>query len=54
MGRARFNPGWRVRRERGKRQQHCMGCQRPIVYGDRCPPCAQLVRTRAAKRRRRR
>ena len=32
----------------------CIGCKRRIVYGDRCPPCAQLVRTRAAKRRRRR
>jgi hypothetical protein len=40
--------------KRGGKGRHCLGCYRPIVYGDRCPPCAQLVRTRAAKRRRRR
>ena len=32
----------------------CIGCKKPITYGDRCPPCEQAVRTRAAKRRRRR
>jgi hypothetical protein len=40
--------------KRGGKRRHCLGCDRPIVYGDRCPPCASLVRIRAAKRRRHR
>jgi rRNA maturation endonuclease Nob1 len=32
----------------------CIGCHRRIVYGDRCPDCAHLVRVKAAKRRRKR
>jgi hypothetical protein len=32
----------------------CLGCHKPIVYGERCPTCATLVRAKAAKRRRKR
>jgi hypothetical protein len=32
----------------------CLGCHKPIVYGERCAACATQVRIKAAKRRRRR
>jgi predicted amidophosphoribosyltransferase len=33
----------------GKRQ-HCLGCQRPIVYGDRCPDCQRELRQRKRRK----
>jgi hypothetical protein len=39
----------------GRAQGRCIGCERRFAGpGDRCPPCRRRVRTRAAKRRRRR
>jgi hypothetical protein len=40
---------------RGTAQGKCRGCRAWFVGpGDRCPPCARLVRIKAAKRRRKR
>jgi hypothetical protein len=41
-------PGW------GARDLRCVGCHRTIFYGERCPPCARMVKLKAAKRRRKR
>jgi hypothetical protein len=32
----------------------CLGCHRPIIYGDRCRACATEARVKADKQRRRR
>jgi hypothetical protein len=54
MGKARFNPGWRLRRERGGRGgcYGCRGCHRPIVHGDRCAECLAQARAQAIDRKR--
>ena|GEM_PF-3315194 len=38
----------------GRRPARCIGCQRPIMYGDRCPACANQARARAVNRKRKR
>jgi hypothetical protein len=41
-------------RKRGSKGRHgCFDCHRPIVYGDRCPDCAQQARAQAVNRKRR-
>jgi hypothetical protein len=35
--------------KRGKGQR-CLGCHRPIVYGDRCPDCQQKLRVRKRRK----
>jgi hypothetical protein len=37
--------------KRGKGQR-CLGCHQPIMYGDRCAPCANLARAQAVNRKR--
>jgi hypothetical protein len=56
MGKAHFNPGWSVRRERRGRGGYygCRGCQRPIVHGDRCPECLAQAMAQAIDRKRKR
>jgi hypothetical protein len=27
----------------------CLGCHKPIVFGERCPPCAHEVKVKAVK-----
>jgi hypothetical protein len=57
MGRARFNPGWSVRREHRTRRGGCYGCRnchRPIVHGDRCAECLATAMAQAIDRKRKR
>jgi hypothetical protein len=54
MGKHHINVGVLFGPGASKKRHGCLGCHRPIVYGDRCPDCQRLVRTRAAKRRRKR
>jgi rRNA maturation endonuclease Nob1 len=50
-GGAGYGPGVAERTRWGSR---CIGCHKPIVYGDRCPRCQRITQIRAATRRRRR
>ncbi len=40
----------RVLPNRPDRHPGCIRCGRPIVYGDRCPPCAQGLRLRRKRK----
>jgi hypothetical protein len=37
-------------RARGGERQRCVKCGRPIVYGERCPPCARDLRQRQRRK----
>ena len=36
----------------GRGHSRCLGCQRPIVYGERCPDCASELRKRKRRKQR--
>jgi hypothetical protein len=41
--------GWHVTGP-AKATRGCVGCRRPIVYGDRCPTCAKRLRLRQRRK----